>query len=104
MDAGVRALTAYLDETWDALLKAVAGVDEAVLHWSPGAEVNSVAVLLRHLGGSERWWIGGAIGGAPRRPVRDKEILHDRPPREGRLRPGRRAPRPARPGLTLLAH
>jgi len=49
MDAGVRALTAYLDETWDALLKAVAGVDEAVLHWSPGPEFNSVAILLRHL-------------------------------------------------------
>src|SRR5438309_1797419 len=86
MDAGVRALTAYLDETWDALLKAVAGVDEAVLHWTPGPEFNSVAILLRHLAGSERWWIGEAIGGIPSRRVRDAEFHHDRPRRDDVLR------------------
>ena len=102
MDAGVRALTAYLDETWDALLKAVAGVDEAVLHWSPGPEFNSVAILLRHLAGSERWWIGEAIGGVPSRRVRDKEFLHDRPGREEILRAVEDARRTTRQVLAPL--
>ncbi len=74
MDAGVRALTAYLDETWDALLKAVEGADDRLLHWTPGPDFNSIAILLRHLAGSERWWIGEAIGGVPSHRVRDKEF------------------------------
>jgi uncharacterized damage-inducible protein DinB len=86
MDAGVRALTAYLDETWDALLKAVEGADDRLLHWTPGPDFNSIAILLRHLAGSERWWIGEAIGGVPSHRERDKEFHHDRPKREEVLR------------------
>lgn len=86
MDAGVQGLVSYLDETWTALLKAVEGVDDSALHWTPGSEFNSVAILLRHLAGSERWWIGEAIGGVPSHRVRDKEFLHDRPRREEVLR------------------
>src|SRR2546427_8696538 len=86
MDAGVRALTAYLDETWNALLKAVEGADDRLLHWTPGPEFNSVAILLRHLAGSERWWIGEAIGGIPSGRVRDAEFHHDRPRRDDVLR------------------
>ncbi len=86
MDAGVRGLAAYLDETWDALLKGVEKVDDPLLHWTPGPEFNSVAILLRHLAGSERWWIGEAIGGVPSHRVRGNEFLHDRPRREEVLR------------------
>ncbi len=86
MDAGVQALGAHLDEVWDAFLKDVAGVEETVFHWTPSPEFNSVAILLRHLAGSERFWIGEAIGGIPSQRVRDKEFAHDRPQREDVLR------------------
>jgi uncharacterized damage-inducible protein DinB len=86
MDAVVQALAAHLDELWEGLLKDVAGADEARFHWTPGAEFNSVAILLRHLAGSERYWIGEAIGGIPSRRAREKEFLHDRPGREDVLR------------------
>lgn len=86
MDAGVQGLSAYLEETWNALLKDVAGAEDAHLHWAPGPEFNSVAILLRHLAGSERYWIGQAIGGIPSHRARDTEFLHDRPAREDVLR------------------
>ena len=81
MDAAVQALTAHLDEMWDGLLKDIAGVDETRFHWTPGPEFNSVAILLRHLAGSERYWIGEAIGGIPSQRAREQEFLHDQPRR-----------------------
>jgi len=86
MDAAVQGFAAHLDEMWEGLLKDVAGVDEARFHWTPGAEFNSGAILLRHRAGSERYWIGEAIGGIPSRRAREKEFLHDRPRREDVMR------------------
>jgi len=86
MDAGVQGIAAYLEETWDSLLKAANEADDVAFHWTPGPEFNSVAILLRHLAGSERWWIGEAIGAIPSRRVRDAEFLHDRPRRDDVLR------------------
>src|SRR5215469_4260542 len=92
MDVGVQALAAHLEETWDALLKAVSGADDAALYWTPGPEFNSVAILLRHLAGSERWWIGEQIGGVPAHRNRGAEFLHDNPPRATARRPYPRRP------------
>ena len=86
MDSGVRGIAAYLDETWTSLLAAVKDVDDALFHWNPGPEFNSVAMLLRHLAGSERWWIGEALGGILSHRVRDAEFRHDTPQREDVLR------------------
>jgi uncharacterized damage-inducible protein DinB len=86
MDSGVQGIAAHLDETWTSLLAAVKDVDDALFQWSPGAEFNSVAMLLRHLAGSERWWIGEAVGGVPSHRVRDAEFRHDNPRREDVLR------------------
>jgi uncharacterized damage-inducible protein DinB len=86
MDSGVEGIAAHLDETWSSLLAAVEGVDDALFQWSPGSEFNSIAILLRHLAGSERWWIGEAVGGIPSHRVRQTEFVHDRPAREDVLR------------------
>ncbi len=81
MDAGVKGLAEHLDTVWSSLLKDVEGADDRLLQWSPGQEFNSAAVLLRHLAGSERWWIGEAIGGIPSHRVRNAEFAHDEPRR-----------------------
>jgi len=86
MDSGVQGIAAYLDETWSSLLESVKGADDALFHWAPGPEFNSVAILLRHLAGSERWWIGEAVGGVPSHRQREAEFRHDRPRREDVLR------------------
>jgi uncharacterized damage-inducible protein DinB len=86
MDAGVKAIADHLDETWSSLLKTIEEIDDTLFNWSPGHEFNSIAILLRHLAGSERWWIGEAIGGIPSRRQREAEFVHDAPSRDDVLR------------------
>ncbi len=43
------------------ILKAVEGLPSDALDWVPGAEINSLAVLVIHLTGAERYWIGLAV-------------------------------------------
>jgi len=81
MDIAVRDIVEHLDEVWTLLLDAVKGADDALFQWSLGPEYNSAAILLRHLAGSERMWIGEAIGGIPARRNRDAEFVHDSPRR-----------------------
>jgi len=77
----VQGIAEHFEELWSSLLKAVEDVDDTLLQWRPGPEFNSVAILLRHLAGSERWWIGEAIGGISSRRVRNAEFAHDSPRR-----------------------
>lgn len=103
MDAAVQVLVARLDEMWEGLLRDAAGADETRFHWTPGAEFNSVAILLRHLAGSEQYWIGEAIGGIPSHREREKEFLHDQPRRADVLRAVDEARRVTRQVLTPLS-
>ncbi len=81
MDAGVKGIADHLEEVWSSLLDEVASVDDRLFQWRPGPQFNSIAILLRHLAGSQRWWIGEAIGGVPSHRVRETEFAHDEPPR-----------------------
>ncbi len=44
------------------------------LDWSPGPEINSLAVLAAHTAGSERYWIGDAAGQEPSQRDRAMEF------------------------------
>jgi hypothetical protein len=58
--------TAYLDRL-DAMhvdiKRAVEGLPQAALDWSPAPEINSIAVLIAHTAGAERFWIVEQAGG-----------------------------------------
>jgi uncharacterized damage-inducible protein DinB len=41
--------------------KALDGIPSEALNWVPGPEMNSIAVLVVHLAGAERYWIGVAL-------------------------------------------
>jgi uncharacterized damage-inducible protein DinB len=86
MDSAVQGVAEHLDEVWTSLLAAVKPLDDELFQWCPGPEFNSIAILLRHLAGSERWWIGEAIGEVPANRNRDAEFVHDSPRREDVLR------------------
>jgi uncharacterized damage-inducible protein DinB len=47
--------------------------DEA-LDWVPGPEMNSLSVLIAHLAGAERYWIGDVARGDPSNRDRDAEF------------------------------
>jgi uncharacterized damage-inducible protein DinB len=45
--------------------RAIEGLPQAALDWVPGPDVNSLCVLVVHLIGAERYWIGDVVGGDP---------------------------------------
>jgi uncharacterized damage-inducible protein DinB len=60
----VELFAAYLDrleELHRDINSAVAGLPAEALNWSPGPEMNSLAVLAAHTAGAERYWIGDMI-------------------------------------------
>lgn len=57
----------------DALL-AIEGLPLAALDWVPGPDMNSFCVLIVHLTGAERYWIGDVVGEQPSGRVREEEF------------------------------
>ena len=53
-----------LDALHSDMVRAIAGLPNEALDWSPGAEMNSLAVLAVHAAGAERFWIGDMVGQA----------------------------------------
>lgn len=51
--------------------------DDAVNRRVPGLQ-NTVGILLRHMAGSERYWVGEVVGGIPANRNRDAEFGGDR--------------------------
>ena len=56
-----------LHELHTDIEKAVDGFTSEALDWNPGPEMNSIAVLVVHLTGAERYWIGVAMNEPPDR-------------------------------------
>jgi uncharacterized damage-inducible protein DinB len=50
------------------------GLPPEALDWSPGPDVNTIDVLVAHLAGAERYWIGDLVGGEPSQRVREAEF------------------------------
>ena len=59
------AYLARLEALHADIVQALADLPPAALDWSPAAETNSIAVLVTHIAGSERFWIGEKAGGIP---------------------------------------
>jgi uncharacterized damage-inducible protein DinB len=57
---------------------ALNGLPPAALDWSPGQDMNSISVLVFHLTGAERFWIGDVAAGEPSNRDRASEFkVHD---------------------------
>ncbi|MDX1437384.1 MAG: DinB family protein [Anaerolineales bacterium] len=74
MEIMLAAVQERLEALHEDLDRAVAGLSQAELDWSPGEGMNSIAVLAAHVAGSERYWIGELAGGEPSGRVRDAEF------------------------------
>jgi uncharacterized damage-inducible protein DinB len=60
-----------LQELHDDIRAALQGLPQAALDWAPGPDTNSLSVLVVHLTGAERYWIGDVVAGEP--SARDRE-------------------------------
>jgi uncharacterized damage-inducible protein DinB len=56
------------------LIKAVDGLPDAALDWTPGKDTNSINVLVVHLTGAEKFWIGAVALGEATDRNRDEEF------------------------------
>jgi len=49
----------------ESIESAIEGLPQAALDWVPGPDMNSFAVLVTHVAGAERYWIGDVAGRDP---------------------------------------
>jgi hypothetical protein len=74
MEAVLDAYLANLRELGDGFRQVAADLPPAALDWSPGPEMNSIAVLLAHTAGSLRYWVGEVVGLDPAHRDRPSEF------------------------------
>jgi uncharacterized damage-inducible protein DinB len=63
-----------LEVLHDDFRNAIAGLPGEALDWSPGAEMNTMTVLVVHTCGAERYWIGDVAAQLPSDRVRADEF------------------------------
>jgi uncharacterized damage-inducible protein DinB len=67
-----------LQDCHNSILEALEGLPPAALDWIPGPDMNSISVLVFHLTGAERFWIGDVAAQDPAERDRDAEFrVHD---------------------------
>lgn len=64
-----------LQEIHDDIRNAIQGLLPEELDWSPGTGMNSLTVMVVHLMGAERYWIGDVILGESSGRDRDSEFM-----------------------------
>ena len=63
-----------LEDSHREILEALEGLPSAALDWTPGPEMNSISVLVFHLTGAERYWIGDVAAQDPKERDRNAEF------------------------------
>ncbi len=63
-----------LETCHENVLNAVEGLPQSALNWKPGPDMNSIAVLIYHLTGAERFWIGDVVDQTPSGRDREAEF------------------------------
>ena len=63
-----------LQEYHDEIRTELKGLPPEALDWTPGPEINSLIILVIHLIGAERYWIGDVIAGEPSGRDREAEF------------------------------
>ena len=63
-----------LHKLHDDALRTIEGLPQKALDWIPGPNMNSFCVLIVHLTGAERYWIGDVAGEEPSGRAREEEF------------------------------
>jgi uncharacterized damage-inducible protein DinB len=63
-----------LQDCHNSILQALEGLPPEALDWVPGQDMNSICVLVFHLTGAERYWIGDVAAQEPSDRNRDAEF------------------------------
>lgn len=63
-----------MQDNHNEILQALEWLPSAALDWTPGPDMNSISVLIFHLTGAERYWIGDVASQDPKKRDRDAEF------------------------------
>lgn len=74
MDRLMNDLSDRLAAMHEIIERAIDGLPDDALDWSPGNQMNTLGVLLAHTFGSQRYWIGDVAGQEPSGRVRESEF------------------------------
>jgi uncharacterized damage-inducible protein DinB len=74
MNSLYQAYAEWLHEVHAEILNDLESFPPEALDWVPGKEMNSVSVVIVHLTGAERFYIGDLIMGDPSNRIRDAEF------------------------------
>ncbi len=64
----------FLKNRHDELARTVEGLSSEALDWCPGPDMNSLAVLITHVIGVERYWLGEVAFSEPAHRDREAEF------------------------------
>ena len=74
MQAFFKDFINILQECHNEIMEALDGLPSEALDWIPGPEMNSLSVIVTHLTGAERYWIGDVAAQEPSGRDRDAEF------------------------------
>jgi uncharacterized damage-inducible protein DinB len=78
VDPQVRPFVQQLERLHDDIFEAVAPLADHEVNWAHPQLANSIGILLRHVAGSERYWIVEIVGGRKVARNRDAEFGRER--------------------------
>ncbi len=79
MDPVILSISQQLESLHTDIFKAVDSLGDAEINWVHPRLSNTIGILLRHVAGSERYWIREVVGGQPVHRNRDSEFVKDHP-------------------------
>src|SRR3990172_2370464 len=75
MDPILASLFEHFRRLHESCNEILSGLTKEALDWSPGESMNSIAVLVTHVAGSEKFWIGDIAMQEPSGRVREAEFI-----------------------------
>lgn len=64
----------HLQRLHESMMSSIEGLPQAALDWIPGPGMNSINVLVVHITGAERYWIGDVAAQEPSERDREAEF------------------------------
>jgi len=74
MELFFEAYLSRLSELYKDVEGAITGLPQEALDWVPGPDMNSLAVLVVHTCGAQRYWLGDVVGRTPSARNREAEF------------------------------
>ena len=77
MDTMIQPFSQAVESLHEDIFKAVEHLGDTEMNWAHPQLSNTIGILLRHVAGSERYWIREKVGGQAMHRKRETEFTHE---------------------------